>query len=105
MARELWEEKVNRLHSLPNKDDEFCKLFTLLGDQDKSLDEILDNIINIIDYSVKKEIYMARKCFFSFHYTPDNWRVSQVRNIGAIEGNKPAKDNDWETVVGGETKR
>lgn len=48
---------------------------------------------------------MARKCFFSFHYTPDNWRVSQVRNIGAIEGNKPAKDNDWETVVGGETKR
>ncbi|HDT3843076.1 TPA: hypothetical protein QHO53_004413, partial [Escherichia coli] len=54
MARELWEEEVNRLHSLPNKDDEFCKLFTLLGDQDKSLDEILDNIINIIDYSVKK---------------------------------------------------
>lgn len=48
---------------------------------------------------------MARKCFFSFHYTPDNWRVSQVRNIGAIEGNKPAKDNDWETVVGGGDKK
>ena len=44
---------------------------------------------------------MARKCFFSFHYKPDNWRVSQVRNIGAVEGNQPAKDNDWETVVGG----
>lgn len=44
---------------------------------------------------------MARKVFFSFHYQPDNWRVSQVRNIGAIEGNQPAKDNDWETVVGG----
>ena len=43
---------------------------------------------------------MARKVFFSFHYKPDSWRVSQVRNIGAIEGNKPAKDNDWETVVG-----
>ncbi|ECT8550021.1 hypothetical protein B0011_18925, partial [Salmonella enterica subsp. diarizonae serovar 48:i:z] len=28
MARELWEEEINRLHSLPNKDDEFCKLFT-----------------------------------------------------------------------------
>ena len=27
-----------------------------------------------------------------------------VRNIGAIEGNRPAPDNDWETVVrGGET--
>ncbi|MDK9356293.1 MULTISPECIES: TIR domain-containing protein [Lelliottia] len=47
---------------------------------------------------------MARKCFFSFHYQPDNWRVSQVRNIGAIEGNKPAKDNDWEEVVGGGDK-
>lgn len=44
---------------------------------------------------------MARKCFYSFHYKPDNWRVSKVRNIGAVEGNKPASDNDWETVVGG----
>lgn len=48
---------------------------------------------------------MARKCFFSFHYKPDNWRVSKVRNIGAIEGNKPASDNDWETVTGGGNKR
>ncbi|WP_318437731.1 TIR domain-containing protein [Photobacterium leiognathi] len=48
---------------------------------------------------------MARKCFFSFQYKPDNWRVSQVRNIGAIEGNQPAKDNDWETVVGGGDKQ
>ncbi|WP_237611966.1 TIR domain-containing protein, partial [Proteus sp. G4398] len=45
--------------------------------------------------------FMTRKVFFSFHYQPDNWRVSQVRNIGVIEGNQPAKDNDWETVVGG----
>lgn len=35
---------------------------------------------------------MARRVFYSFHYVPDNWRVSQVRNIGAIEDNKPAKD-------------
>lgn len=41
---------------------------------------------------------MARKCFYSFHYAPDNWRASQVRNIGAIEGNAPASDNDWEKV-------
>ncbi len=44
---------------------------------------------------------MARKCFYSFHYKPDNWRVSKIRNIGAIEGNKPASDNDWETITGG----
>ena len=44
---------------------------------------------------------MARKVFFSFHYKPDAWRASQVRNIGAIEGNKPASDNDWETVKKG----
>ena len=44
---------------------------------------------------------MARKVFFSFHYKPDNWRASQVRNIGKVEGNSPASDNDWETVTKG----
>ncbi len=44
---------------------------------------------------------MARKCFYSFQYKPDNWRVSTIRNIGAVEGNKPASDNDWETITGG----
>ena len=44
---------------------------------------------------------MARSCFFSFHYQPDSWRASKVRNIGKIEGNTPARDNDWETVTGG----
>lgn len=44
---------------------------------------------------------MARKCFYSFHYKPDNWRAATVRSIGAIEGNKPAADNDWETVTKG----
>jgi hypothetical protein len=48
---------------------------------------------------------VARKCFFSFHYQPDNWRVSKIRNIGAIEGNQAAKDNDWETVTGGGEKK
>ena len=42
---------------------------------------------------------MARRVFYSFHYKPDNWRASKIRNIGAIEGNKPASDNDWETVT------
>jgi hypothetical protein len=47
---------------------------------------------------------MARRVFYSFHYLPDAWRTSQVRNIGAIEGNKPASDNDWETVKKGGDK-
>jgi hypothetical protein len=48
---------------------------------------------------------MARKCFYSFHYNPDNWRVSKIRNMGAVEGNQPAKDNAWETIVGGGDKK
>lgn len=44
---------------------------------------------------------MPRRCFYSFHYEPDNWRASTVRQIGAIEGNQPASDNDWESVTGG----
>jgi len=44
---------------------------------------------------------MTRKVFYSFHYKPDNWRASQVRNMGAIEGNSPVSDNDWEEITGG----
>lgn len=44
---------------------------------------------------------MARRVFYSFHYKPDVMRVSQVRNIGRLEANRPASDNDWETVTSG----
>ena len=44
---------------------------------------------------------MARRVFYSFHYKPDNWRASQVRNMGVIEGNRPCSDNDWETITKG----
>ena len=44
---------------------------------------------------------MARRVFYSFHYKPDNWRAATVRNIGVVEGNSPASDNDWETVKNG----
>lgn len=42
-----------------------------------------------------------RRVFYSFHYNSDAWRTSQVRNIGVVEGNKSASDNDWETVKKG----
>lgn len=42
-----------------------------------------------------------RQVFYSFHYERDFWRASMVRSIGAIEGNEPASDNDWETIRGG----
>ena len=44
---------------------------------------------------------MARKAFYSFHYVPDNWRASQVRNIGAVEENSTVSDNDWEQIKRG----
>tara|TARA_R110001599_G_scaffold298795_1_gene503573 strand:- start:87 stop:584 length:498 start_codon:yes stop_codon:yes gene_type:complete len=44
---------------------------------------------------------MARKCFYSFHYQPDCHRAAQIRQIGSIEGNRPASDNDWESVTKG----
>ena len=42
-----------------------------------------------------------RNCFYSFHYLPDNWRAATVRSIGAIEGNKPTSDNNWEAIKKG----
>ena len=44
---------------------------------------------------------MARKVFYSFHYKPDSWRASKVRNAGVVEGNQPCSDNDWESVTKG----
>ena len=44
---------------------------------------------------------MARRVFYSFHYNPDVFRVSQVRNIGRLEANRPATDNDWEAIKRG----
>lgn len=44
---------------------------------------------------------MARRVFYSFHYKPDCSRAAQVRNMGVVDGNKPASDNDWETVKKG----
>ena len=47
---------------------------------------------------------MVRRVFYSFYYKLDNSRASQIRNIGVVEGNKPASDNDWETVTKGGDK-
>lgn len=43
---------------------------------------------------------MGRRVFYSFHYEPDSWRVSQVRQMGVLEGNQIVSSNDWEAVTG-----
>ena len=42
-----------------------------------------------------------RRIFYSFHYAADSWRAAMVRNIGVVEGNRPATDNRWEEVKRG----
>ena len=41
---------------------------------------------------------MKRQVFYSFHYGNDVRRVAQIRNIGALEDNKPVSANEWEEV-------
>ena len=36
--------------------------------------------------------------FYSFHYDKDNWRVQQVRNIGAIDNTGSVAAQEWEPV-------
>lgn len=45
-----------------------------------------------------EEQRMARKVFFSFHYSRDAWRVQQVKQIGAVEGQPFLSSNGWEEV-------
>ncbi|WP_018359317.1 TIR domain-containing protein [Porphyromonas levii] len=42
-----------------------------------------------------------RQVFYSFHYENDVFRVQQIRNIGALEDNKPVSANEWESVKRG----
>lgn len=42
-----------------------------------------------------------RRVFYSFHYGLDHWRVSTVRNIGVVEGNRLVSDNEWENIKHG----
>lgn len=44
---------------------------------------------------------MARKVFHSFHFKRDSQRVSQVRNMGVIEGQPVLSSNEWEDVKKG----
>lgn len=41
---------------------------------------------------------MAKSVFFSFQYEPDNWRVQQVINMGAVTGGAAFTAQDWESV-------
>lgn len=45
-----------------------------------------------------------RRVFYSFHYDKDVFRVQQIRNMGAIEGDEPVSKNDWEKVKQGGDK-
>lgn len=41
---------------------------------------------------------MARKCFLSFHYDLDAWRVQQIKNMGVIEEQPILTANKWEEI-------
>lgn len=41
---------------------------------------------------------MSRKVFYSFHYELDCWRVAQIKQMGAIEGQRLLSSNEWEQI-------
>lgn len=41
---------------------------------------------------------MAKSCFLSFHYKPDSWRVSQIKQIGSIDEQPLLAANEWEEI-------
>jgi|TARA_Y100000310_G_scaffold302131_1_gene339198 hypothetical protein len=41
---------------------------------------------------------MAPRVYLSFHNKPDNWRAAQVRDMGVVEGHRPATDDEWREV-------
>ena len=41
---------------------------------------------------------MPKSVFYSFHYDRDAWRVQQIIQMGALEGQNILKAQDWEAV-------
>ena len=41
---------------------------------------------------------MARSSFVSFHYQRDHWRVQQILQMGALDGQAVLPAQDWEAV-------
>lgn len=41
---------------------------------------------------------MRRRVFYSFHYDDDNWRLWQVRQMGAVEGQRIVQAGEWEQI-------
>ena len=41
---------------------------------------------------------VKRKCYLSFSYVHDLWRVQQIRNMGSVETQPILDDGSWETV-------
>ena len=46
---------------------------------------------------------MTRRVYLSFHYAHDSQRVSQVRQMGAVQGQRLLTANSWEQVRRGGT--
>jgi hypothetical protein len=47
---------------------------------------------------------MARRVFYSFYFKQDSHRVSQVKNMGVVEGQPILSSNQWEEVKRGGDK-
>ena len=109
----------NPVVQYPSRDEAFLEIVKALGDEVEAHNNKAQTSADLgsvwasqrvpapthLPAGSHKEVKMAnspkRRVFYSFHYEPDNWRASQVRNIGVIEGNRPATDNDWEIVKRG----
>lgn len=59
----------------------------------------LEQINNLLENKDTKH-----RVFYSFCYDDDNWRVSQIKEMGVIEGDELVSPNEWEKVwKGGDT--
>jgi MTH538 TIR-like domain (DUF1863) len=44
---------------------------------------------------------VARRVFYSIHYKRDSQRVSQVKNMGSVEGQPLLSSNQWQQIERG----
>ncbi|MGO9314851.1 MAG: TIR domain-containing protein [Syntrophobacteraceae bacterium] len=106
----MTEDKRKRLAELaagapPPPGSLLNRLAELVADIPPSPGPLLNRLAELVSHTSPERKTAVektkRRIFYSFYYKEDVTRASQVRNIGAVEGNKSATDNEWEKITSG----
>ena len=102
VSKSLWDKVTGELQVYYPDNAELYNAIRELGKDNPTKEEIINNTIKAIN--ILQNYNYGKKSIYKFPYVPDNWRASQIRNMGKIEGNGVVTSNKWEEITNGGDK-